>query len=207
MYLRQGPFQPDYQIKSTHEPAEPFQRRPFLKYLRRKLTMISGFGPIAVRNAKVLVLGTIPGRQSLAMGQYYANPQNAFWFIMERLFQAKAELDYEARTAMVKAAGVAVWDVLFTAERDRSVDAAIVAGSEVANDFSAFFSLHKQIRSVFFNGAKAEALFRRFVLPGLPQVRSLPLLRLPSTSPANARLTRNDKLDVWRALVDALKSP
>jgi TDG/mug DNA glycosylase family protein len=123
--------------------------------------MISGFGPIAVRNAKVLVLGTIPGRQSLAMGQYYANPQNAFWFIMERLFQAKAELDYEARTAMVKAAGVAVWDVLFTAERDRSVDAAIVAGSEVANDFSAFFSLHKQIRSVFFNGAKAEALFCR----------------------------------------------
>jgi hypoxanthine-DNA glycosylase len=169
--------------------------------------MIRGFGPIAAWDAKVLVLGTIPGRQSLAMGQYYANPQNAFWFIMERLFQAKTELDYEARVAMVKAAGVALWDVLFTAERDRSVDSAIIAGSEVANDFNAFFALHDQIRDVFFNGAKAEALFRRFVLPGLPQVRSLPLQRLPSTSPANARLTQDDKLEAWRAVTIALKSP
>jgi TDG/mug DNA glycosylase family protein len=169
--------------------------------------MIRGFGPIAALDARVLVLGTIPGRQSLAMGQYYANPQNAFWFIMERLFQAEAELDYEARVAMVKAAGVAVWDVLLSARRDRSVDSAIVAGSEVANDFKAFFALHDQIRAVFFNGARAEALFRRFTLPGLPQVHSLPLLRLPSTSPANARLTRNDKLKAWRAVMDALKSP
>jgi TDG/mug DNA glycosylase family protein len=169
--------------------------------------MIRGFDPIAARDAKVLVLGTIPGRQSLAMGQYYANRQNAFWFIMERLFQVKAELDYEARVAMVKAAGMAVWDVLLSAWRDRSVDSAIVAGSEVANDFNAFFALHDQIRAIFFNGAKAEALFRRFVLPGLPQVRNLPLLRLPSTSPANARLTRNDKLKAWRAAMDTLKSP
>ncbi|MBA4397075.1 MAG: DNA-deoxyinosine glycosylase [Syntrophus sp. (in: bacteria)] len=169
--------------------------------------MIRGFDPIAARDAMVLVLGTIPGRQSLAMGQYYANPQNAFWFIMERLFEATAGLDYEARTAMLKAAGVAVWDVLCTADRDRSVDAAIVAGSEVANDFKAFFAMHDQIRAVFFNGARAETLFRRFALPDLPQVRSLPSLRLPSTSPANARLTINGKLDAWRALVDALKSP
>jgi TDG/mug DNA glycosylase family protein len=123
--------------------------------------MIRGFGPIAARDARVLVLGTIPGRQSLVRGQYYANPQNAFWFIMERLFQAKTELDYEARVSMVKAAGVTVWDVLLSAVRDRSVDSAIVAGSEVAHDFKAFFVMHDQIRAVFFNGAKAEALFCR----------------------------------------------
>lgn len=169
--------------------------------------MIHGFDPIAARNAKVLVLGTIPGRQSMAMGQYYANPRNAFWFIMEQLFEAKPDRDYEARTTMLKASGVALWDVLLTAERDRSVDSAIVAGSEIANDFNAFFAMHDQIRAVYFNGARAEALFRRFVLTGLPQVRSLQLLRMPSTSPANARLTRNDKLDAWRTLMDALKSP
>lgn len=168
--------------------------------------MIRGLDPIASRNAKVLVLGTIPGRQSLAMGQYYANPQNAFWFIMEQLLEAKPGLCYEARTAMLKAAGVALWDVLFTADRDRSVDAAIVAGSEVANDFKAFFAMHDQIRAVFFNGAGAETFFRRFTLPDLPQVRSLPMLRLPSTGPANARLTRNDKLEAWRPCMDALKS-
>jgi hypoxanthine-DNA glycosylase len=167
--------------------------------------MIRGFGPIAERDAKVLVLGTIPGRQSLDVGQYYANRQNAFWFIMERIFEAKPSLDYEARTAMLKAAGVALWDVLLTAERDRSVDSAIVVGSEIANDFRSFFGLHNHIRAVFFNGARAETLFRRFALPGLPQVHSLPMLRLPSTSPANARLTRNDKLTAWRAVLDTLK--
>jgi hypoxanthine-DNA glycosylase len=161
--------------------------------------MIRGFGPIAERDAKVLVLGTIPGRQSLDVGQYYANRQNAFWFIMERIFEAKPSLDYEARTAMLKAAGVALWDVLLTAERDRSVD------SEIANDVRSFFGLHNHIRAVFFNGARAETLFRRFALPGLPQVHSLPMLRLPSTSPANARLTRNDKLTAWRAVLDTLK--
>lgn len=169
--------------------------------------MICGFGPLAVRDARVLVLGTLPGRQSLAMGQYYANPRNAFWFIMERLFEAKPGLDYEARTKMLKAAGVALWDVLLSARRDLSVDSAIVAGSEIANDFRSFFALHDQICAVFFNGARAEVLFRRFVLPNLTQLRSLPLRRLPSTSPAHARLTRNDKLEAWRAVMDALKSP
>ena len=111
---------------------------------------------------------------------------------------------FDKKLEQMKAAGLGVIQsgVIKTVG---GVDAAIVAGSEVANDFNVFFSLHDQIRAVFFNGARAEALFRRFVLPGLPQVRNLPLLRLPSTSPANARLTRNDKLDAWRALVDALK--
>jgi hypoxanthine-DNA glycosylase len=167
--------------------------------------MIRGFEPIAARDARVLVLGTIPGRQSLAMNQYYANPHNAFWFIVEKLFDAKPGLDYEAHAALLKVAGVALWDVLLTAERARSVDSAIVAGSEVPNDFRSFFSRHRQIRALFFNGARAETLFRRFALPGLPQVRSLQMLRLPSTSPANARLTRNDKLEAWRAVRDTLR--
>lgn len=167
--------------------------------------MIRGFAPIAARDARVLVLGTIPGRQSLAKGQYYANPQNAFWFIMERLLEAKTGLEYEARTALLKTAGVALWDVLFTAERDRSVDSAIVAGSEIANDFSIFFHLQDRIRTVFFNGARAEVLFRRFALPVLPQGPDLTMVRLPSTSPAAARMTRNDKLEAWRVVMDVLK--
>jgi double-stranded uracil-DNA glycosylase len=168
--------------------------------------IISGFDPIAAPDAKALVLGTIPGRQSLAQGRYYAHPQNAFWFIMERLFKAKTALDYKGRVELLTASGVALWDVLLTAERDLSVDSAIIAGSEIANDFSAFFAMHSRIRAVFFNGAKAETLFRRHVLPVLPQVRSLPLTCLPSTSSTNARLKRNDKLEAWHALTDALET-
>jgi TDG/mug DNA glycosylase family protein len=167
--------------------------------------MIYGFGPIAAGDARVLVLGTIPGRQSLARNQYYANPHNAFWFIVEQLFDANPGLDYALRTALLKSAGVALWDVLFTAERDRSVDSDIVAGSEIVNDFCTFFSTHPKIRALCFNGARAEALFRRLVLPGLPHLRNLSTLRLPSTSPANARITKNDKLEAWRVLLNALK--
>jgi hypoxanthine-DNA glycosylase len=177
-------------------------------FIEEKVQMIHGFAPIAAYNAKVLVLGTIPGRQSLAKGQYYANPQNAFWFIMEGLFHGEGPSpDYEGRTRLLKSAGVALWDVLLAAERERSVDSSIVPGTEVANDFQNFFSRHKQIRNLFFNGARAEALFRRFALPYLPQLMPLSMIRLPSTSPANARLTKTEKLTAWRIVADVLKRP
>lgn len=167
--------------------------------------MIHGFGPIAAKDACVLVLGTIPGLRSLALGQYYGHPHNAFWYIMERLLGSDAQPDYRGRTQMLQSAGVALWDVLRRAERELSVDSAIVAGSEVVNDFQAFFAQHTGIRTLFFNGARAEALFRRLVLPGLPDIRHLPMRRLPSTSPANARLGKNEKLAAWRAVSKTLE--
>lgn len=92
-----------------------------------------------------------------------------------------------------------------TTERKGSLDSAILAGSETPNDFRGFFEQHCAIRSVFFNGAKAEKLFRRLVLPTLPQRgANLELKRLPSTSPANTRFTRDGKLQEWAAIVGAL---
>src|SRR5260370_40129463 len=107
--------------------------------------MIRGFEAIAAPSAKVLVLGTIPGKQSLASGQYYANPGNAFWFIMDRLFEPKADLDYQARRSALVHAKEAVWDVLQSADRHGSADSAIVSGSETRNDFQAFFAHHARV--------------------------------------------------------------
>lgn len=167
--------------------------------------MISGFPPIAGANARVLVLGTCPSRASLEAGEYYAHARNAFWPIMERLFAADERLDYSARQTMLLEARVALWDVLRTAERPTSLDADIVRSSEVANDIGGFLSAHSQVSTIFFNGATAETLFRRHIATH-DISDSLRLVRLPSTSPANAAMTFETKFDAWSEVVQAARA-
>jgi len=142
----------------------------------------------------VLVLGTLPGEESLRRLEYYAHPRNAFWHIMGQLFGAKPSLPYEERTTRLQSAGVALWDVLHTCVRPGSLDSSIT--DEVANDFPAFFAARPTITHVFFNGSKAEMAFRRHVLPRLPEERHV-LTRLPSTSPAHAAMLLDAKIRAW----------
>jgi double-stranded uracil-DNA glycosylase len=159
-----------------------------------------GFPPIAAANARVLVLGSLPGRMSLEKQQYYAQPHNAFWKIMDRLFGAAPTLPYERRLEVLRAHRVAVWDVLAAGERAGSLDSAIVASSIVVNDFGAFFGTHREIRLICFNGNKAAELYQRRVLPGLtPATVALETKLLPSTSPAHASRTFAQKLARWSA--------
>jgi hypoxanthine-DNA glycosylase len=160
-----------------------------------------GFPPLAARSARVLVLGSLPGRESLRRRAYYAQPRNAFWPIMGALFGAGPELAYDARRRRLVAAGVALWDVCASAVRPGSLDADIDAASVVANDFAAFLGAHPGIRAVYFNGQAAAALYRRRVLPALRgPARALPLAVLPSTSPAHAARAFAAKLAAWRVL-------
>jgi double-stranded uracil-DNA glycosylase len=168
---------------------------------RRALSV--GFPPIAGGRPRVLVLGSLPGRKSLEMGQYYAQPQNGFWRIMGALFGAEPSLPYPDRLERLIANRVAVWDVLAAGEREGSLDSAIVPASIVVNDFGSFFARHADIGLICFNGAKAAELFRRRVLPALPQVASLPSCVLPSTSPANASVPFAAKLARWSAALGA----
>src|SRR5690606_9919545 len=146
-----------------------------------------GFPPVSDADARVLVLGSLPGETSIEMRQYYAQPRNAFWPIMGELCGAAPSLPYPRRLERLRAAGIALCDVLAAGERRGSLDSAIVPSSMVVNDFAAFFAAHPQIRFVSFNGSKAAELFVRRVLPALPaEYGSLEMTRLPSTSPANA---------------------
>jgi TDG/mug DNA glycosylase family protein len=159
-----------------------------------------GFPPICDPAARILVLGSLPGRKSLEMGQYYAQPQNAFWRIMDSLFGAGPALAYADRTERLVASRIAVWDVLAAGERSGSLDSAIVASSIVVNDFGAFFERHGDVGLICFNGAKAAELYRRKVQPHLaPRVAALEQRLLPSTSPANASLSFATKLARWSA--------
>lgn len=157
-----------------------------------------GFRPVARLDARVLILGTLPGTMSLAMSQYYAQPRNAFWPIMGALFGAFPALAYRERLQLTTKNHVALWDVCHSAYRKGALDASIDAKSIVPNDFVPFFRSHRHIQLICFNGHTAGKLYRRLVLPGLPaQVQQVRQMTLPSTSPAHAAMRFEQKLEQW----------
>ena len=166
---------------------------------------VRSFAPIAGRNARILILGSMPGRASLEAGQYYAHRHNAFWRIASELLQFDPGAPYRERARALRSARIAVWNVLHSCVRPGSMDAMIDRDSETANDFRRFFRTHRGITHAFFNGAKAEASFRRHVLPGI----DVPLRykRLPSTSPANASVPWRQKIAAWRAILKTREQP
>lgn len=163
------------------------------------MTRIHSFEPIADENAELLILGSMPGRASLAAGQYYAHGQNAFWRIISQLLQLDAASPYEVRVQTLKSSRIALWDVLHSCRRQGSLDAMIERDTQIANDFQTFFQTHNKITHVFFNGAKAEEYFLRHVLKNINN-NSISFTRLPSTSPAHATMSFEQKLRAWRPI-------
>lgn len=155
------------------------------------------FAPVARADARVLILGSMPGVASLQAQRYYAHPRNAFWPIMATLLKFDSDIAYEERLEKLQAAGIALWDVLASCYRPGSLDSAIDPASQVPNDFNRFLREHPLIERVCFNGGKAESAFTKQVLPSL-QRKPLRFVRLPSTSPAHAGLTFEAKLARWR---------
>ncbi len=155
-------------------------------------SLIYSFPPVADHRARVLILGSMPGVLSLSENQYYAHPRNLFWPIMGSLFGAGRDVAYAQRLKILQDHHVALWDVLHSCTRAGSLDSDIQC--EVANDFQSFFDQYPRITHVFFNGGKAEASFRKHV-KSLPQ--RLVMTRLPSTSPAHASLSFDQKLAAW----------
>ena len=165
---------------------------------------LQGFPPLCGKAATCLILGTMPGVASLQAGEYYAHPRNAFWSIAESLFGVARAEPYAVRVRALELAGIAVWDVLATCRRRRSLDSDIEPDSIVANDFHAFLQRNPGIVRICFNGNSARMLFERYVLPTLSaQQQQIMRLALPSTSPANARLSLQQKTRAWAVISDS----
>jgi hypoxanthine-DNA glycosylase len=150
----------------------------------------------------VLVLGTLPGPESLRQQQYYAQSRNAFWRIMGELVGAGPELPYLRRLEVLVEHRIALWDVCAAAERAGALDAAIRRASVAPNDFAVFLREHPSIELICFNGQTAASLYRRLVEPQLPaEFAAIEQRVLPSTSPAHAALSFERKLERWRVVV------
>jgi len=156
-----------------------------------------GFAPVARADARLLILGSMPGQASLQAQAYYAHPRNAFWRILADVLGFPAELTYAERLAILQANGIALWDVLAACHRPGSLDADIDDASMVANDFAGFLHQHPRITQICFNGAKAESCWRKQVQPLLGNTPVLSMLRLPSTSPAHAGMPYETKRALW----------
>ncbi|MDD4816797.1 MAG: DNA-deoxyinosine glycosylase [Victivallaceae bacterium] len=159
-----------------------------------KATECRSFPPGASADAELLILGSMPGRESLARHEYYAFKHNVFWRIMGELFDFSFELSYEERLAALRKRHVALWDVLAGCRRSGSLDAAI--RDAVPNDIPGLLTSCPQIRLICCNGSTAARYLRRFFPdPGIP------VAILPSTSPAAARFSYSGKLSAWRTAI------
>jgi hypoxanthine-DNA glycosylase len=159
------------------------------------------FDAVSSPDARVLILGSLPGRKSLGMKQYYAHERNLFWDIMGEI--AGAHREVEDRYAKLIARGIALWDVYASAERpNSSLDKDIKKGK--VNDFASFYTVHPSIKLICFNGTEAEKTYRRVALSTLPvSFQHIPRVLLPSTSPTPSRkpLSPKQKTALWKAAI------
>jgi hypoxanthine-DNA glycosylase len=162
--------------------------------------------PIIGPQSRILILGTLPGDESLRLAQYYAGPDNHFWEILEAVYDETAGPSYKARIDFLKRKGLALWDVLHRAARSGSVDGNIRNG--VVNDFETFFAEYTSLKTVVFNGSKAEKLFRSLVC-GKERgetANSLRFVRVASSSSTPGRYVPpfEDKVTEWKAALNLI---
>jgi len=162
---------------------------------------VRSLDPIIDENSRVLILGTMPGPESLRRKQYYANPGNQFWKIVYRVLGESNEppSDYKERIEFLKNNRIALWDVLKSCERKGASDSKIRNGKP--NDFGRLPRDCPGLKRIFFNGKTAEYFFKRC---GCPEFVTVQSERLPSTSSANARMSADEKTSCWRVIRDFL---
>jgi len=154
----------------------------------------------------------MPGVASLTAHQYYAHKRNGFWPIMLALvnqnvpdYAVHDQSEYQQKIDILQSAGFGLWDVLAECERAGSLDSAIKSSSVVMNDFVALFTHYTAIKTVAFNGKTAEKLFHQHVFPELTKAEfntdAMKWICLPSSSPAMASLSLQQKYEQWSALL------
>jgi len=159
---------------------------------------LNGFKPILNTQIKVLILGSFPSVASLAAGQYYAHPRNQFWAILGYILnEPLAQMSYAQRQTCVLAHHIGIWDVLGACRRRGSLDTAIRQGA--ANDFSCLRVIAPNLSRVLFNGAAAGKFAPLFAR------NDYEVYVLPSTSPAHASRSLDDKVVLWHRALESIE--
>jgi TDG/mug DNA glycosylase family protein len=155
---------------------------------------VSSFPCLANSECNQIILGSMPGVESIHLQQYYAHPRNQFWRIFYALHDCVPSTNYEERTAFILSKRTALWDVISHCERIGSLDTDIQ--NPIMNDFIHLFSKFPNIRTLYFNGGKAYDLFLRFAAQNL-MLKGYSCYKLPSSSPAYT-LSFENKLIKWK---------
>ena len=159
------------------------------------------FPPSVTPDCSVLVLGSLPGDESLRQAQYYAHPRNAFWKIMGALLGFDPSLPYEKRLSLLNRGGVGLWDVVASGVRPGSLDQHI--SQERPNDIAALLDSFPGIGVVCCNGTASHKYLKRY-FPELFLRETLSVIQMPSTSPAAARLTYEQKFRAYEEIMAPL---
>jgi hypoxanthine-DNA glycosylase len=164
-----------------------------LSALVRQPAALQGLAPVVAPHTRLLVLGSFPSAASLAAGQYYAHPRNHFWTILSTLWQVDLRaLPYEQRLHEVRRRGLGVWDVYASCRREGSLDSAIEAA--VPNDLAGLIATLPQLRAVAHNGGESARSMKG------TRALAANVVRLPSSSPANASWSLARKCEAWRSV-------
>jgi len=161
-----------------------------------KAKIIHSFSPVEDERSRLLILGSMPSVKSLQIDQYYAHPQNAFWYIMAGVYTISQQQSYNLRLKGLRNEKIALWDVVKLCQRLGSLDQAIE--HEEANALELFIHEHKHLKKIGFNGQKAFQLFKKHIGIALLEESSIEFEVLPSTSPAMALMTKVEKLSYWK---------
>jgi len=153
------------------------------------------FKPISNSETKILILGSLPSDKSIELAEYYGHPRNRFWKIISTITNTTLPETYSEKQTLLLNNGIGVWDVANNAIRKGSLDNDIK--DEVPNDINKFIDEHKGLKTICFNGKKSEALFNKY----FKRNENLNYISLPSSSPANARITFEDICTVWKQML------
>lgn len=162
-----------------------------------------GLSPLLCENPRILILGSLPGDRSIELQQYYGHPRNRFWQVMSVVLGKPLPEDYAGKKRLLSDAGIILWDVYQSAEREGSLDSNIKEPR--FNDLLTLLKENPTIRVIATNGKTAERAFSEWsdsvCFRAQELSRNIAFYGMPSTSPANAGWTLDKLLDAWRKII------
>ena len=164
------------------------------------------FGAVCDKNTQLLILGSLPGKRSIAEQQYYAHPRNALWPIVCSWMKIPVTLSYQDKLSAALERGIGFWDVVAKAERPGSLDSNIDSSTVQFNPIDQLIPTLPKLKCIILNGGAAMTMFRRAGFDRVAIERGIDFFQLPSTSPAHASMTVDEKRVAWHSLlIDTLK--